>query len=392
MEPVLKKAMEHKIVVITHEASDIQNANYDIEAFDNKSYGEHLMEALAKLMNYEGEYAVYVGSLTSKTHNEWVDAAVALQKSKYPKMKLVADKIETNDDQQVAYAKTKELLRAHPNVKGFEGSASTDVAGIGLAVEEAGMEDKTAVVGTSLPSIAKKYLPTGAVDMISFWDPADAGYVANKIAVMVFNGQKITDGMDLGVKGYDKVKLAQRQQNLWPSLDRCNQRQFESVRLLVGSDALRRSRRSTLAGSGRGARHPRIRQQICVQLFNFVGRMPDRQRRYLCPTISFGFDPRGTYLQDVHPRAGAQGRHLNRRGSFHSLPGRGKRIRKIYADQNHRRHDRCRPRISVDRRPRRDTREPPSPYQPRPQRHLPGFLSVAEFIGLRKYYLSRQRF
>jgi simple sugar transport system substrate-binding protein len=203
----LKKAMERKIVVITHEASDIQNADYDVEAFDNKSYGEHLMEALAKLMNGEGEYAVYVGSLTSKTHNEWVDAAIALQKSKFPKMKLIADKIETNDDQQVAYAKTKELLRAHPNVKGFEGSASTDVAGIGLAVEEAGLEDKTAVVGTSLPSIAKKYLPTGAVDMISFWDPADAGYVSNKVAVMVLNGEKITDGLDLSVKGYNKVKL-----------------------------------------------------------------------------------------------------------------------------------------------------------------------------------------
>jgi simple sugar transport system substrate-binding protein len=207
MEPVLKKAMDHKIVVITHEASDIQNADYDVEAFDNKAYGEHLMEALAKLMNYEGEYAVYVGSLTSKTHNEWVDGAVALQKAKYPKMKLIADKIETSDDQQVAYAKTKELLRAHPNVKGFEGSASTDVAGIGLAIEEAGLQDNTAVVGTSLPSIAKKYLQSGAVKMISFWDPADAGYVSNKVAVLVLNGKKVTDGMDLGVKGYNNVKL-----------------------------------------------------------------------------------------------------------------------------------------------------------------------------------------
>src|SRR5215469_1821132 len=67
MEPVLKKAMKRKIVVITHEASDIQNADYDVEAFDNKAYGEHLMEALAKMMNYEGGYAVYVGSLTSKS-------------------------------------------------------------------------------------------------------------------------------------------------------------------------------------------------------------------------------------------------------------------------------------------------------------------------------------
>jgi simple sugar transport system substrate-binding protein len=82
MEPVLKKALDNHIVVITHEASDIQNADYDIEAFDNSAFGEHIMENLAKAMNYEGEYVVMVGSLTSKTHNQWADAAIALQKKK----------------------------------------------------------------------------------------------------------------------------------------------------------------------------------------------------------------------------------------------------------------------------------------------------------------------
>jgi simple sugar transport system substrate-binding protein len=207
MEPVLKKAMDNHIVVITHEASNIQNANYDLEAFNNTAFGEHLMENLAQRMNYEGEYAVFVGSLTSKTHNEWADGAIALQKKKYPKMKLVVDKIETNDDQQVSYAKAKELLRAHPTIKGFQGSASTDAPGIGLAVEEAGLEDKVVVVGTGVPSLVKKYLPTGAVRMISFWDSSIAGYLMDKIAVMVLNGQKITDGMDLGLPGYEKIRL-----------------------------------------------------------------------------------------------------------------------------------------------------------------------------------------
>jgi simple sugar transport system substrate-binding protein len=210
MEPVLKKAMDNHIVVITHEASNIQNANYDLEAFDNTAFGEHIMENLAQRMNYEGEYAVFVGSLTSKTHNEWADGAIALQRKKYPKMKLVVDKIETNDDQQVSYAKAKELLRAHPTIKGFQGSASTDAPGIGLAVEEAGLEDKVVVVGTGVPSLVKKYLPTGAVRMISFWDSSIAGYLMNKIAVMVLNGQQITDGMDLGEPGYEKIRLVDK--------------------------------------------------------------------------------------------------------------------------------------------------------------------------------------
>jgi simple sugar transport system substrate-binding protein len=207
VEPVLKQAMDQGIVVIAHEASAQQNINYDIEAFDNKAYGEHLMDALAKGMGEEGEYALFVGGLTSKSHNEWVDAAVARQKEKYPNMKQVGDKQETKDDQQVAYQKAKEILAAYPDIKGFQGSASTDVAGIGLALEEAGLQDKTTVVGTSLPSISSKYIETGAVDLISFWDPADAGYAMNKLAVMMLDKQAIADGMDLGIPGYEKLSL-----------------------------------------------------------------------------------------------------------------------------------------------------------------------------------------
>ena len=43
--------------------------------------------------------------------------------------------------------------------------------------------------------------------MISFWDSSIAGYLMNKIAVMVLNGQKITDGMGLGEPGYEKIRL-----------------------------------------------------------------------------------------------------------------------------------------------------------------------------------------
>lgn len=207
VEPVLKKAMGQGIVVISHEAASIQNANYDIEAFKNDEYGQHFMKKLAACMGEKGQYAVFVGSLTSESHNQWVDAAIAYQKANYPNMEMVGSKNETADDQQQAYAKTQELLRAYPNVRGFEGSASTDVAGIGLALEERGMQKDTCVVGTSLPSIASQYLDTGAVDMISFWDPALAGYAMDAVAVKVLNKEKITDHMDLGLKGYEDTSL-----------------------------------------------------------------------------------------------------------------------------------------------------------------------------------------
>ena len=207
LEPVLKRAREQGIVVITHEAASQENIDYDIEAFRNEDFGANLMEQLATCMGGEGEYAVFVGSLTSQTHNQWVDGAIAHQEANFPDMTLVGDKNETFDDSQNAYQKAQEVLRAYPNVKGMQGSASTDVAGIGLAIEERGMEDATCVFGTSLPSIAEQYLDTGAVDGIGFWDPSIAGYAMNKVAQMVMDGEKVTDGMDLGLQGYESVAL-----------------------------------------------------------------------------------------------------------------------------------------------------------------------------------------
>ena len=206
LEPVLKKAMARGIKVITHEADNQMNTLYDIEAFDNVAFGANLNVRLAKCMGGSGKWAVFVGSLTSKTHNQWADGGIANAK-KNAGMTLVEGKQETADDADQAYQKAKELIRKYPDIKGFQGSASTDVAGIGRAVEEAGLENKTCVYGTSLPSIAGKYMDSGAVDGIGFWDPADAGYVMNKVAQLVLQGKKITNGMDLGLKGYNKVSV-----------------------------------------------------------------------------------------------------------------------------------------------------------------------------------------
>jgi simple sugar transport system substrate-binding protein len=206
LEPVLKKAMDKGIVVITHEAANQKNMDWDIEAFDNTAYGEEFVKALAKQMGNKGEWAGFVGSFTSKSHNQWVDGAVAYAKKNFPNMKFVG-KFEAYDDQQKAYEKTKELLKAYPNLKGIQGSASTDPAGAGLAVEEMGLQGKVHVVGTSIPSVSGQYVKSGAVDMIGFWDPADAGYAMNKLALMVLEKKAIKNGTDLDLTGYNKLKV-----------------------------------------------------------------------------------------------------------------------------------------------------------------------------------------
>ena len=49
LEPVLAKARAAGIKVVTHEASNIQNADWDLEAFQNVDYGKHQMDLLGRL-------------------------------------------------------------------------------------------------------------------------------------------------------------------------------------------------------------------------------------------------------------------------------------------------------------------------------------------------------
>jgi simple sugar transport system substrate-binding protein len=208
LEPVLKKAMDQGIIVVSHEASTLENVHYDLEAFKNAEYGAHLMDQLAELMGGKGEYAIMVGGLTMQTHIEWADGAKARQKEKYPDIKLVTNYVESgNAGQQGAYAKAKELIAAYPNLKGFIGMDAVNPPGIALALEESGNGGKIKCVGTSLVSMSKQYLESGSISKISFWDPALAAQAMAKIITLVVDKKQITEGMDLGVPGYNKIHL-----------------------------------------------------------------------------------------------------------------------------------------------------------------------------------------
>lgn len=205
---VLGEARDKGIIVVSHEAAGIENVDIDIEAFENKAYGAQIMDNLAECMGEEGGYVQFVGRLTNGSHSEWVEGALTNQEENFPGMTRLEDPIESEEDEEVAYNKAKELLAKYPDIKGFQGSAGTDVVGIARAVEEAGKNDSVCVMGTSIPSVAGSYLESGAIDKIFFWDPALAGKAQLAIAQILADGGTIEEGTDLGIPGYESlVKL-----------------------------------------------------------------------------------------------------------------------------------------------------------------------------------------
>lgn len=206
LEFILSKARKRGIVVITHEAPNQRNTDYDIEAFNNEAYGSHLLDYLAGYMDKKGGYAIFLESLITQSHSKWAQGAIAQQRGNYPDMRLVTKKIEHHEEHSIAYTETKKLFDVYPNLKGILAFGGASVVGASMVIEEKGLHGQVMVVGNGLVSVGGPYLSKGVVQLISFWDPADAGYVMNKLALMVLNAETITDDMDFGVPGYEHIR------------------------------------------------------------------------------------------------------------------------------------------------------------------------------------------
>ncbi|TBW41398.1 autoinducer 2 ABC transporter substrate-binding protein [Siculibacillus lacustris] len=207
VEPVLKKARDRGIIVVAHEASNIKNVDFVLEAFDNKAYGAKLMEVLGKAMGGEGKYVATVGSLTSKSQNEWIDGGVEYQKAHFPKMQQVTTRLETYDDANTDYTKLKEVLTTYPDLKGVLGGPMPTSAGAGRLVAERGLNGKLFFAGTGLVSVAGQYLKNDNIQYIQFWDPAVAGYAMNVVATLALEkkGGEVKAGANLGLPGYTNL-------------------------------------------------------------------------------------------------------------------------------------------------------------------------------------------
>jgi simple sugar transport system substrate-binding protein len=211
LETVLKQAMDAGIVVVTHEGASQENTMYDIEAFNNSAYGGFIMDNLAEAMGEEGVYTTMVGHVTNASHNEWADGAVAQAEAQYPNMTLLEaePRVESQDDGEVAYQAAKELLKKYPEISGIVGTSSFDAPGVARAIEELGLTGKVFVTGTGMPAANKSILDSGLVNSLTLWDPADAGYALAALATKILEGEKIADGVDLGVKGYEDMQFAE---------------------------------------------------------------------------------------------------------------------------------------------------------------------------------------
>jgi len=200
--PVLKKAQEKGIVVLTSDTDGAQDVR---EVFVNQALqdaiGYTTLEELAKAMNYEGEFAIVSCGPTAWNLNTWI--LYELQKlAEYPKMKLVTIRY-AEEDVQMAINVTLDLINAFPNLKGVLGQCSTSAPGVAEAVEQAGKIGQIFATGISVPSMMSKYVKSGAVKSFVLWNPVDLGYLTIWAAKYLLDKNTFEDGKEYDVPGIE---------------------------------------------------------------------------------------------------------------------------------------------------------------------------------------------
>jgi simple sugar transport system substrate-binding protein len=191
LEPVLARAREQGIKVITHESPEQKNVDWNFELTSAVGFGEAHAELLAQKMGGEGKYALYVGSLTVPLHNAWADAAVEYLAQNYPGMEGVAESVA--DSRSTAL----DLMRVHPDLGGFLGFGSQGPIGAGRAVVERRKAGEVFVVGPFSPGQGQRLVHNDAITGGFMWNPSQAGEVFVTLADMLIKGEEIAAGKDI---------------------------------------------------------------------------------------------------------------------------------------------------------------------------------------------------
>ena len=193
VSPALQKCLAEDVLCLDWDTTaNADDVKYSIQQIDNKAFGELYVEKLVEAMGTtEGEIAIVTGYLTAANLNTWIDYSMAYAAEKYPGLKLVTDPVPSDESAQEAYTQTLALIAAYPNLKGIMGYSTPAPIGVAMAVQEKGLQDQIAVVGSSMPTDSAPYLKDGSLDFGLLWNPADLGKMTVYVAYLTITGQEV---------------------------------------------------------------------------------------------------------------------------------------------------------------------------------------------------------
>ncbi len=193
MAPVLADAQEAGIHVMT---SDTDAPNSVREVFVNQAtaegIGQALTDALMEAMGGSGEYAIVSCGQTAANLNAWIEVQREYTASQYPEAEIV-DVVYAGEDEARAVSMARDLMNAHPNLRGLVGECTSSAPAVARAVSEAGRIGEVFTVGLGTPQSMVPYLEEGSSSAAILWDVEQLGYLTVWAAYQLATGQEFQE-------------------------------------------------------------------------------------------------------------------------------------------------------------------------------------------------------
>ena len=191
LAPAMKAAKSKGVHVLTWDADgQIDTRDFFVNQATSEQIGTALVDTIVKDIGGTepaGKVAIVTATLTAANQNEWIKYIKA-RLQKYPKLQLVAVK-PCNEDQNVAFQVTQDLIKTYPDLKGVFGISSVAFPGAAEAIKQSGKSGQVQVTGLSTPNAMKAYVLDGTVKSVVLWNTQDLGYLTVYAAEAVATGK-----------------------------------------------------------------------------------------------------------------------------------------------------------------------------------------------------------
>ena len=214
ISPVLRKALKAGIRVVGYDAESQPDAReWFVQQATPDGIAKALIDSMVAEVGKDADIAIVTSSLTAPNQNEWIAEMKKYIAAQGLKLNI-ATILPSEEDQQLAFKATGQIVKAYPNVKGIIGLSSVAFPGAADAITQANLIGKIAVTGLSTPNQMKPFVKSGCVKSVVLWNPVDLGYAAIYAMRAVVDGKIKPGATELEAGRLGKLKVIKGSQIL----------------------------------------------------------------------------------------------------------------------------------------------------------------------------------
>jgi ABC-type sugar transport system substrate-binding protein len=214
ISPVLRKALKAGIRVVGYDAESQPDAReWFVQQATPDGIAKALIDSMVAEVGKDSDIGIVTSSLTAPNQNEWIAEMKKYIAAQGLKLNI-ATILPSEEDQQLAFKATGQIVKAYPNVKGIIGLSSVAFPGAADAITQANLIGKIAVTGLSTPNQMKPFVKSGCVKSVVLWNPVDLGYAAIYAMRAVVDGKIKPGATELDAGRLGKLKVIKGSQIL----------------------------------------------------------------------------------------------------------------------------------------------------------------------------------